>query len=365
MTERVRGSEFMHWAKTQQRARYVLAYSGTKAITMEELGATLADLAIDERDSYGWTPLREAIGGMYGAEAERVVTATGTSGANHLALAALVDPGTRVVVEQPGYEPAVALVRHLGADLRRVPRLRGAGWRVDLDALAGALDGRPGVVLLTNLHNPTSAAIGEVELREIGRIASEAGARVVVDEVYRDAGFDEAPPSAATLGERFVVTSSLTKVCGLSGLRGGWIVAPAAVAESIWRVKNLFGVNDAHVAERLILFAIGQRPRLLARAKQDLDANRASWNEFLAGRGDDLEIPASRFGTTAFARLRHGDGDRLERHLRARYETSIVPGRFFDAPDHVRVGLIGEPADFREALDRLGRALDDLREGRA
>ena len=67
-------------------------------------------------------------------------------------------------------------------------------------------------------------------MREVGEIARRAGARVMVDEVYLDAAFESAPRSAALLGDQFIVTSSLTKVYGLSGLRCGWIIAEPKLA---------------------------------------------------------------------------------------------------------------------------------------
>ena len=56
-----------------------------------------------------------------------------------------------------------------------------------------------------------------------------------------------------------------------------------------------------------------------------------------------------------------GSADALCLRLRERYETSLVPGRFFGAQGYFRVGLCSDPALFPEGLARLGSALDDLR----
>jgi len=160
-------------------------------------------------------------------------------------------------------------------------------------------------------------------------------------------------------GDVFVVTTSLTKVFGLSGLRCGWIVAEPALALKMWHLKNLFGVNEAHPAGCLALCALKRRGEILARAKSILDANRSVWDSFLDGRSD-LEVSGAPRGTTVFPRVLSCDADALCARLRERYETSLVPGRFFGAPAHVRVGLCGDPEIFREGLARLGRALDDL-----
>ncbi len=61
--------------------------------------------------------------------------------------------------------------------------------------------------------------------------------------------------SAVHLGSEFVCTNSLTKVYGLSGLRCGWILTEPELAERMWRLNDLFGVNQAHPAERLACIA--------------------------------------------------------------------------------------------------------------
>jgi len=58
-----------------------------------------------------------------------------------------------------------------------------------------------------------------------------------------------------------------------------------------------------------------------------------------------------------FPRLIAGDADAFFQRLMGRYETSVVPGRFFGRPDHIRIGLGGDPATTRIGLERLAEAL--------
>jgi hypothetical protein len=71
-------------------------------------------------------------------------------------------------------------------------------------------------------------------------------------------------------------------------------------------------------------------------------------------------MPAT-YGITAFPRWTGGDTDRLDALLRDRYDTSVVPGRWFEMPEHFRVGFGLPTADFEEGLNRLGAALDALK----
>jgi hypothetical protein len=65
-------------------------------------------------------------------------------------------------------------------------------------------------------------------------------------------------------------------------------------------------------------------------------------------------------GITAFPRWSGGDTERLDAVLRERYDTAVVPGRWFEMPDHFRIGFGLPTADFEEGLNRLGAALDEL-----
>jgi aspartate/methionine/tyrosine aminotransferase len=56
------------------------------------------------------------------------------------------------------------------------------------------------------------------------------------------------------------------------------------------------------------------------------------------------------------------DGDALANHLREHYSTLVVPGRFFEAPRHIRISFGLRPGRLARGLANLSRALDDLSE---
>ncbi len=212
-------------------------------------------------------------------------------------------------------------------------------------------------MVLTNLHNPSSALAEESAVSAIAEAAASIGARVLVDEVYLELTFrgGEARTAFAE-GGNVIVTSSLTKAYGLNGLRCGWILAPADLAERMKRLNDLFAVAPPHIAERLSLLAFDRLDELRARANAVLAENRAAYRRILGGH-PGLDQVVFDQGTTVFPRLIDGDGDAFVARLKARFETSVVPGRFFGRRDHIRVGLGGEPAMTRSGLERLAEAL--------
>jgi len=351
-------SDYMHWAKFQRPVRYSLSSSDVTHFRLDRLPLTIADLDLDGASHFRYAPLRQAIAGRYGVAPEMVVTANGTSMANLLAMATLIEPGDEVFFERPAYEPMLASARFLGAAIRWVERRADAGFRLNIEQLESEASIRTKLIALTNPHNPSGALTEEYDLQAIGAVAERCGAHVLVDEVYLDSAVPSRPTSAL-LGPQFVVTNSLTKVYGLSGLRCGWILADPELAERMWRANDLFGVNQPHQSETLSVFAFKHLEEISSGTFERLAHNRALFNQFVATRTDLVCMPAVH-GVTAFPRWTGGDTEPLDALLRDQYDTSIVPGRWFDMPDHLRVSLGGDTDMVEEGLTRLGLALDDL-----
>lgn len=353
----VMGSSYMHWAKTRSVAKYNLATSGLGNVKLSELRVSLNDIEITE-GGYGYQPLVQAIATRYRVAPEEVVTAAGTSFANHLAMAALIKPGDEVLFEHPAYEPMLALAHYLGADVKRFSRRFEDEFQISVPDLERLVTPKTRLIVITNLHNPSGVLINDATMKQIGEIARRVGARVLVDEVYMETLFEESPPTSFHLGEEFVVTSSLTKAFGLSGLRCGWILAQAELAKRMWLLNDLFASTAVHAGERLSVVAMQQLEGIGDRAQQLLARNRRILNEFLDTR-EDLEVVRPEFGTVMFPRVRHGTSERLCQLLREKYETSVVPGVFFEMPAHFRIGIAGDTDVLINGLERLGLALKE------
>jgi len=366
---RPRGSVYMHWAKQHAAAPYNLANSGLLGCELADLELGPPDLLLNGPNANGFQPLLEAIGERYGVAAPRVVHAAGTSGANFLAFAALVEPGDEVLVEQPTYEPLLAALAWLGARLRRFRRRFADGYAWDPDAVRAELaaaGGRVRLLVLTNPHNPSGIRAGTAAVAEIGALAEQWGARVLVDEVYNDTWDDGAgPPSHVHLGPHFVATSSLTKCYGLSGLRCGWVLAEPALAERMRRLHDFMAATLPMPSDSLALAAFRQLPRLAARGRALLEPNRQLIRDFLAAHRGWLDAVLGERAMMVFPRLLREDDSQLLHDRLRRRQTSIVPGRFFDEPRHFRLGFAVRTADVAFGLRHLGEALQDDREPRS
>lgn len=348
---------YMEWAKARPWARFDLAISNVLGCSIDDLPGARDALALSGRNDNGYPPLVEAIAARYHAESGTVTTAAGASGANFQVCAALLEPADDVLVERPAYDPLLAAPRLLGANVRRFERSFESGFDLDPDVIRRALTPRTRLIIVTNPHNPSSVLSSRARLEAVGTIAESAGARVLVDEVYLDAADSDVGP-AALLGSTFISTNSLTKSYGLAGLRCGWALSSPDVAERIRRARDVIDGTGSIVAERLAALAFAHLDRLRERAATLLATNTRMMRTFLEAR-PDLAWVDPRRGTVVFPRVRDvEDTSRFAERLLAERETAVVPGRFFEAPGHVRLGVGGPTDDLAAGLAALSAALD-------
>ena len=346
-------SLYMEWAKSRPRPEVDLAGSNLLACTLDELPGARGALEIAGESPDGWAPLVERIAARYGVGPENVATAVGCSGANFLALAALVQPGDDVLVESPGYDPLPAAAELLGANVVSFERRFEDGWRLDPDRIAKALTPRTRAVVITRPHNPSGVMAEEEELEAVGRVAQMCGATVLVDEVYLD--LPGGRPAAA-LSPAFVSTNSLTKAYGLASLRCGWTLASPETTERIRRVRNVVDVWSPIPSDRLSVVAFQEIDRLVGRAHGLFLANAPLVAAFLLGR-PELECVPSR-ATIAFPRFRDGrDASSFVEKLLREHGVAVVPGAFFDSPSHFRIAFGGDTSALEDGLATISDCL--------
>jgi aspartate/methionine/tyrosine aminotransferase len=347
----------MRWAKTRPRPRIDLAGSNLAACSLEDLPRAREALDLSGESPDGFPPLLEAIAARYGMAPGNVATAVGCSGANFLAMAALLEPGDDVLIERPNYDPLVAALRMLGARLRYFDRRPSEGFRIDPGEIAQRLTPATRLVVLSNPHNPSGVYGGDGVPGELARLAEDSGVPFLIDEVYLDTVAGGAA-SAATRSPLFVASNSLTKSFGLASLRCGWTLASPEITTRIRRARDVVDVSGAIPAERLAVEAFRVLGALTERAGRIVEANRRLFRESLE-TWEAVEC-APFDATIAFPRFRDGrDASAFAARLFEEDGVAVVSGEFFGLPDHFRVSLGGPPEAVRDGLQALGRRLQE------
>jgi aspartate/methionine/tyrosine aminotransferase len=352
---------YMEWVKLRRPARYELGGSAVSPVHISELPEARAAVEINAFDLYGYPPLLRAIADRHHVSPKQIVTTQGTSMANYLIYAALLGRGDEVLVEKPAYEPLLGIARLFGARIKRFARPFRDRFAVDFDDLEKKISRKTRLIVLTNLHNPSGALVTPAELREVHRLARRVGAYVMVDEVYLE--FLTRPQrSAVHLGPNMIVTSSLTKAFGFDGLRCGWILAAPKLAEQLWRLQDFMGVNGAVPAEKISVVAFRNLERFRKRGTSILRRNRPLVAKFLREHADKLDCVLPDAGPICFPRLRGREsGTAFAARLLRNYDTVVIPGHFFEMPQHIRIGFGGDTAKLQGGLRQISRASRDSR----
>lgn len=351
--------DYMIWAKNLRPAKFNLARSGVQQMHFSDLGIDASFLDVNGPNAYGFQALISAIAERYNVEPSCVVLTQGASFANSLVHAALLQPGDEVIVEQPAYEVLHKLPSLFHAQVRRLPRYFENGFQADPADLKKLLTTKTRLIVLTNMHNPSGVRITNDALATLGKIAKNYNAKILIDEVYLETYYDERPPVAASLGDAFITTSSLTKAFGLDGLRCGWIICEEKLAEELRKLNDFFGVVGAFIAEQISSFAFQKLDSIGKQLKPLLAENLKLMDDFIKTH-QSLEWVKPDGGIIAFPRLHSDKADIFADALFSKHDISVVPGRFFEMPEHFRIAW-GVPRElFKKALIKLHKGIESL-----
>ncbi len=336
-------------------AKYDLSSSDMPTQRLSEYGG-LGDRPLGESHMNGSEALRRELATLYGGAAEDYIVTAGASEANFAVFATLLEAGSPVLVERPTYQPLEAIPRGLGARVTRVDRREDDGFRLAVGDVERALPSGLRLLVLTNLSNPTGAALDSDVVRGIADLASRRGFYVLVDEIFRDLAFDRTPPTMGGLNERTIVTSSMSKFYGAGGLRIGWIRAAPDARRRLRGVLDYLSANPAAPSEAIALALLKNRSKTVARNRRLIEEGRAIASEWAATSGLEWRPPA---GHLAFPRV-GGDTVRLSELLLREHETFIAPGESFGLGGHFRLN-VGMPAEsLAEGLARVTKARKQL-----
>jgi histidinol-phosphate aminotransferase len=260
---------------------------------------------------------------------------------------AFLQPLDEVIMTRPSFQMYEIVARSAGAVPVEVP-LR--GFRADLEAMAGRLTPQTRMVFINTPLNPTGTIVTRRELDTFLE-ALPAEVILVLDEAYIEFARDPRGTDSRDYadGRRPVVgLRTFSKVYGLAGLRIGYGIMPAAVAEVLNRVRQPFNVNllaqkaaaaaldDREFLDRTLLL-VHSGLEYLERALAQLGI------ECLASQANFLMVRVSRPGRQVFEAL-------LDRGVIVR------PLDSYGYPDWIRVNA-GLPEENQRFIAALGEVL--------
>ncbi|MEV6805236.1 PLP-dependent aminotransferase family protein [Streptomyces sp. NPDC051132] len=331
-------------ARAAELSGPLLVDSGTATAGLPRLRALLAD--------------RYTRAGL-ATRPEQILVTAGAQAALTLLLDQLhTDRAAPVLVENPAYPGALAVLRARRARLLPLPVTTPDGW--DTAHLAATVRRhRPRLAyLVPDFHNPTGAHMDTATRREVAALADRHELTVIADETMRELDLRTPPGTEPHLaGARVIQIGSTSKILW-SGLRVGWLRATAELVRQL-RLNPLQAQLTPPPLEQLIAAELlgAPLPDLLADRRARLRAQREHLAGLLAGTGWTYTVPAG--GLTLWLRL-DGTGPRAT-DLAARAAArglALTPGPRFAADRttltrHLRLPFTATPETLTRAVELL------------
>jgi 2-aminoadipate transaminase len=189
-----------------------------------------------------------------GLDAGQVMIANGSLEAGWMLFEHLLEPGDRVVVEQPTYDRTLLMLQRLGVELVPV-RLQADG--LDVAQLEAALAEGPIKLahVIPNFHNPAGCTLAAAKRTRLVELAAEHGFWIFEDDPYRELPFEgEALESMLSIdsAERVVHASSFSKTVS-PGVRVGYLAGPASEIAKLAKRANETYISPNMLAESVVL----------------------------------------------------------------------------------------------------------------
>jgi aspartate/methionine/tyrosine aminotransferase len=355
-----------YFARWEFAVEHLLCASDVQGWSMHELLALADDetrglwdrLTLGYTESTGHPLLRREVAATYeGIDAEDVLVFAGAEEAIFCLANVALGPGDHAIVTWPGYQSLYEVARATGAEVSLHELREAADWRIDLDLLGQQVTPRTRMLIVNAPHNPTGMLPDRATFDALVALAEEAGAILVLDEVYRELELDPGDrlPAGAEASAQGVSIGVMSKSYALAGLRIGWLATrDRDLLARCAAFKDYTTICSAAPSEILALIALRARATVLGRSRRIVAENLERLDTFFMDWSDRFTWVRPRGGSIGFPRLTvPGVGiDAWAAGLVEEHGVLLLPGSQFGvAGDHFRLGF--GRTDLPIALERL------------
>lgn len=320
---------------------------------LSALGIDLSHLTLFYGDHLGLQPLREVIARDAGLTPDDALITTGAAAALFIIATSMLDKGDHAVVVKTNYATNIETPRMIGADISFLPLRFENQFALNLEELDRLITPKTKLVSLTYPHNPTGVMIDQKMLNEIIALIELKGTYLLMDETYREMTFGAALPVAASLSDRVISVSSMSKAYGLPGIRIGWLLCRNKQwMETFLAAKEQIFITNSVIDEEIAFQYLKNKEEHFAPIKASIESNLKLLKNFMANQ-KVLEWVEPKGGCVCFPRILAEvklDVAKFHHELLHTYGTYVGRGHWFEESD--RYFRIGYNWDKTEKLEK-------------
>ena len=346
-----------------------------------------AKLAIDENYSRyspvpGYPDLRQAIARKLERENHlsytpaEILVSNGAKQSVCNTVMALVNPGEEVIIPAPYWVSYPQMVKLAGGEPVIVEATFEQNFKMTPEQLEAAITPKTRMIILCSPSNPTGSVYNKEELRALANvILKHEDLFVLADEIYEHinyVGHHESIAQFPGMKERAIIVNGVSKAYAMTGWRIGYIAAPEWIVKGCNKLQGQYTSGPCSVSQKAAEFAYTQSQECVEEMRKAFERRRNLIVE-LAKQipGLEVNVPegafylfpkcSSFYGSTTPKGNAVANSTDLAMYLLEEAHVATVGGDAFGDPDCFRMSYATSDDNIREAMRRIGVALEKLK----
>jgi arginine:pyruvate transaminase len=291
----------------------------------------------------------------------------GTQTALYVAFMGIIDLGDEVLLPDPYYATYEGVIAAAGGVPVPVLADPDRGFHLSAADLAKKITSRTRALLLNTPGNPTGTVFTADEIAAIGALCRKHDLWIVSDEVYATLTYGNtvfvSPFDDASLEERTIVVSSVSKSHAMPGFRCGWIAASEEFCDHVLPLSETILFGSQPFLEDATAYALQNHFPEVDAMKMSYERRARALIAGLNGsRSVAARMPEGGMFVMVDVRKTGLTGDQFARRLLAEEAVVTMPGESFGTggAGHLRVALTVDETQIAEAAKRIKRLAERI-----
>jgi len=290
----------------------------------------------------------------------------------------LINPGDEVLIPEPYWVSYPEMVKLAEGKSVFIPSTIDNDFKINPADLEKKITERSKVFLFSSPCNPSGTIYTKDELRAIAEVlAKKEDLYIISDEIYEQINFNGKHESIGQfdfIKDRVITVNGVSKGFAMTGWRIGYIGAPKSIAQACNTLQGQYTSGTSSISQMAALKALQSDPLAMDEVQDMKRAFLERRNMVLKRleniKGIKANVPEGAFyifpDMSSYYGKSNGkttikNGMDLCLYLLDKAQVALVPGSAFGSPEYIRISYAASMERLNTALDRIEKALYDLR----
>lgn len=290
---------------------------------------------------------------------DQVIVTSGSSPAILMALMVLCEPGSEVILSDPGYPCYKNFVLACNAKPISVDLSPEDGFQYSIEKIRKAITPKTRAIFVNSPMNPTGTLVSDATYKELVSL----GIPLLSDEIYHGLVYEGRAKSALEFTNNAFVLNGFSKRYAMTGLRLGFLVAPKEYVRKLQVIQQNLFICAPSISQRAGIVALRDSEPEVAERRAIYDERRRYMLSRLKNMGFEVEVePQGAFYIFCNAKKFTTDSYRFAFDVLENAHVGITPGVDFgkNGEGYVRFSYANSLDNIKKGMDRLETYLQKL-----